>query len=40
MQYKNEGWNIVKGIKLLYVINQVIPPKILLLRDIPTLRHD
>ena len=24
--------------KLLYVISQVIPPKVLLLRDIPTLR--
>jgi hypothetical protein len=37
-QYKNEGWKKVKKDEITeYVISKMILPKILLLRDIPTL---
>ena len=38
-QYKNEGWKKVKKDEITeYVISKIILPKVLLLRDIPTLR--
>jgi hypothetical protein len=38
-QYENKCWKKVKKDEITeYVISKIVPPKVLLLRDIPTLR--